>query len=420
MGTEAEDLLAMLSDSKASVHITPPRLGANLGKQAEDEKELTEESSDADLSNLNKIIETKNQIAQVKKHLSTIIDSIAANPSLISGWSQFWGDMPLWKKVGTGAAITVPAILTGVAASLTPLLVLGGVTGIAYTASGMVLQDHFECSENIKQRLRDGISSIADILEITIVALDNVRVRLSEQIGRFKEANADLAKKVGTLQDQINTLSIKIEILIGTSTVLDSLKSRLELRVYQLEQDSEQQKDLLDSAQKELTATITDYKNNQKNLEHEVTELRRVRVEMFDEIAKTKKVSEALQAVIGDLSEQVVENNAQKQVFNSRLHQLCDKEEQSVRTVVDRLSKTQQELDDAKKSLCANNKQNKELLARQEVLIQKIEGLGLDAIKVVRKDYNKASFFNPQSDAALVTGRITSGSAVVAGLFLES
>lgn len=383
MATEEQDLIKLLESAEQSSNdITDHK--------EPDTKAVTESSSTvapvADSENLNRIIQTREQIAQVKVNLSTIIDSIADNPSLVTRASNVWGAWPTWQKVGTGLVLSVPALLAGVAASIGSLLILGGATGVVYTTTGMILEDHHACNVNIKQRLKEGVLSIADVLELTIVALDNIRLKLAEEIGKFKDENLKLAGQVSTLGDQINTLTIQIEILVETDQFLRMTKENLQQQAVELKKSTEFQSELLKKNQEELAAITRDYKKNQDMLVARVEELRKVRESMAAEVGKTKKVSEAMQRAVSTLSGQVLEDHKQKQAFQSKLSALLDGTDESAMKVIERMTTTQRELEGAKEDLRTNNVRNKELLDRQEELVRRLEKLDLSVVATVGKE----------------------------------
>ncbi|RUR07593.1 LegC2/C7 family Dot/Icm T4SS effector [Legionella sp. km772] len=369
MSTEIEELSNLLESAKTSVEpvkitVVPPKQAISL-------------SAPAEIDNLAEIIKTRDNIAKVKESLNKIIDSIADNPSLVTRASNAWGEWATWQKVGTGLALTVPALLSGAAAGIGSLLILGGATGVVYTTTGIILEDHHACNENIKQRLKEGISSIADILELTIVALDNIRLRLAEEIGKFKEENFKLARLVSNLQDQVTTLSIHIEILEETETFLRGTKDKLQKDIEELKKSTEQQDVLLKKKQAELVQVTSDYQKTQAQLDKRIEELRVVREEMSIEITKTQKVSVVLQKAVHTLSGQVLEEQTQKQLFQRKLESLMTDKEADASKLLERMSTTHRELEGAKEDLRANNARNSELLAKQGELVKRLEKIDL-------------------------------------------
>jgi len=376
MSTEIEELSDLLASAKTTVEpvktiVTPP-------------VHVTSPAVVAENDNLGEIIKTRDKIAQVKESLNIIIDSIADNPSLVTRASNAWGGWATWQKVGTGLALTVPALLSGAAAGIGSLLILGGATGLVYTTTGIILEDHHACNENIKQRLKEGISSIAEILELTIIALNNIRLRLAEEIGKFKEENLKLARQVSNLQDQVSTLSIQIEILQETENFLRITKDKLQKDAIELKKTTDQQGELLKKNQELLTQITSDYKKTQERLDGKVEELRVVREEMSAEITKTQRVSVVLQKAVTTLSGQVLEEQTQKQVFQRKLESLITDREAGASKLMERMATTHKELEGAKDDLKANNLRNGELLAKQESLVKRLEEI--DLILLRRRD----------------------------------
>lgn len=387
MASEADELLDILSEDKRS-----GEQKSNNKAVAATEVDSIEMVIQPDSENLTKIIETRAQIAEVKKNLSTIVDSIANNPSLITRASDTWGGWPTWQKVGTGVAVTLPALLVGAATSIGSLLVIGGATGVVYTTTGLILEDHHVCNVNIKQRLKEGITSLADVLELTIVALDTIRLKLADELRKFKEENSKLALHVSTLQDQIKYLSIQVEILVRTESHLRDYKEKLQKDIQTLQNATIEQRDLLKKTQEELEATTKDYQLNQEMLTAKIKELRSVREEMTGEIVKTKRVAESLQKAVSTLSVAVIDDQKQRAAFQTRLTDLLNGEEDSAKRVIERLATTQNELDGATKDLRTNNQHHQELLEKQEILVKKLETLDLQSMVATAKE-TRASVF---------------------------
>jgi hypothetical protein len=371
--TNEDDLIELLTAKPK------PQLGSEVRTTVSETSVVSATSEDAD--NLTRIVQTRDQIAQVKKNLSIIIDSIADNPSLVTRASDVWGNWPTWQKVGTGLALSAPTILAGVVASTASLLILGGATGIVYTSTGLILEDHHACNVSIKQRLKEGILSIADILELTIIALDNIRFRLAEEIEKFNQENLKLTGLVCNLEDQISILFEQVDALRTTGDFLRTEKDKLEKEMVRFRENTELNREVLKKTQLELDATISDYKLNQKMLAARIDELRTVREEMSDEVRKTKKISESLEQAITVLSGTGIEEQTQGRTFQAKLESFMAEEKATATKVIDCMNGTQRELEEAKNDLNANNMRNKKLLDRQEILVKRLETLDLDTVK---------------------------------------
>ena len=338
---------------------------------------------------LSRIIATRKQIVDVKKSLCGIVDSIAENPSLFTRASSVWGQWPIWQKIGSGIVLTVPAILVGVAANISSLLVIGGTTGVIYSAAGMVLEDHHACNVSIKQRLKDGILCIADVLELTIVALDAIRVRLTEEVEKFKIENDKLANHIVDLGAQVQTLTNQVEIFVETERLLRVSKEKLEASTALLQNSVSEQNELLAKSKEELAAVTRDYQHNQRNLEAQVAELQKARLIMDREVEKAQKVAAGLKKTVDTLSGAVIEDQEQRKGFQSKLENFLSGREVSFSKVAESMVDTERDLQTAKTDLSTSNLRYQQLLAQQEKLILRLEALDVSiaASKSIDKEH---------------------------------
>lgn len=209
-------------------------------------------SSQENLDSLQSIALTQEHLAQVKKSLGAIVDSLHDNPSLISRAAAFWGELPLWQRIVGGVAISGPTLIIGAAAHIGFLITISGVSALAYTTSGIVLDDHHYHTKSIAQKLKEGIFGVAEILELTIGALDTIRKKLAIEIDKFKEENEKLAHNITRLNEEVETLSAQVEVYVETEKLLRKSKEDLEKTASSLKLDLEKQSEQYEINQKEL------------------------------------------------------------------------------------------------------------------------------------------------------------------------
>jgi predicted nucleic acid-binding Zn-ribbon protein len=332
----------------------------------------------SDMDSLDKIITTQNQLSKVKDSLGSIVDTIADNPSLFSRAATAWGELPLWQKIAGGILLTGPTVAVGLFAHVGILLVLGGVTGIAYTASGIVLDDHHSCNVNIAERLKEGIFSLADVLQITIDALDKIRQALANEIEKFKLENFRLQENINNLGDQVESLSTQVVLYIETEKLLRATKDDLERTSQTLQTSVDEQSDLLKRNQQELEQIKKDYAKSQEQLSDKVAELHGVREKMTAELEKAKKVGSTLQGALQTLTGTVLEDKQHRESYEQRLKTFLTEENASFDQVAERISKTEEELAAVKDELKRTNEEYRELLARQEAQVLRLEKMEKD------------------------------------------
>lgn len=343
--------------------------------QQEKDNETIIQSTDPEKTSLEKIVETKQQISQVKASLGTIIDTMAQNPSLFNRVATYYGEFPLWQKIAIGVGISVPTLALGIFAEIGALLVISGVTVVAYTATGIVLDDHHHCNVNIAERLKAGIISLADVLELTIKALDSIGKKLAEEVEKFKVENLKLAAHVTDLGDQIETLSAQVELYIETEKLLRATKEDLEKTADELKQSVTNQTELLRQNQEELARVNKAYSRSQEQLSEKIVELTSVRVSMGKEVDKAKKLATTLERTITTLSGSVIDDKKQREAFQSKLEHFLGEKETGYESVADRLGDAERELSLGKDEFKLANSRYNELLQRQEILVARLEVL---------------------------------------------
>ncbi|BCA94572.1 membrane protein [Legionella antarctica] len=367
---ELQSLLDKSTRSESSI--------STVAEKQENAKKIEAEISESEApetTSLEKIVETKQQISQVKASLGTIIDTMAQNPSIFNRVATYYGEFPLWQKIAIGVGISVPTLAMGIFAEIGALLVIGGVTVVAYTATGIVLDDHHHCNVNIAERLKAGIISLADVLELTIKALDRISEKLAEEIEKFKQENLKLATHVTDLGDQIESLSSQVELYIETEKLLRGTKENLERTAENLNKSVTNQSELLRQNQEELARVSKAYNRSQKQLSEKIGELTSVRVSMGKEVDKAKKLAATLERTITALSGSVIDDKKQREAFQNKLEHFIGEKESGYEFVADRLGDAERELSFGKEEFKFANSRYNELLKRQETLVARLEEL---------------------------------------------
>lgn len=347
----------------------------NEAKIATINKPIVIETLVPDKTSLENIVATQKQISQVKASLGTIIDTMAQNPSLFTRAATYFGEIPLWQKITLGLGLSVPTLAAGIFAHVGVLLVIGGVTVVAYTGMGIVLDDHHHCNINIAERLKSGIFNLADVLQLTIDALDTIRTKLAAEIEKFKTENLKLAEHVAELGDQIDLLSAQVELYIETEKLLRETKVALEETAAKLNASTSEQTELLKQNQDELSRITKAYSKSQEQLTDKIGELTTVRVSMGLEVEKAKKVAATLQGTVSTLSGTVIDDVKQRQAFQEKLTVFLADKESSFDTIAERICMAERELTRVKDELKNSNERYNELLARQEKQIARLEAL---------------------------------------------
>ncbi|CAM2837680.1 inclusion membrane protein A [Legionella steigerwaltii] len=379
MSTKDQELETLIkSDTNASVSnkvILQKALSQMSFSDAAKKILLDPSSPPADLDSLQSIALTQEHLTQVKKSLGAIVDSLHDNPSLISRAAAFWGELPLWQRIIGGVAITGPTLIIGAAAHIGFLVTISGISAVAYTTSGIVLDDHHYHTKNIAQKLKEGIFGVAEILELTIGALDSIRKKLAVEIDKFKEENEKLAQNITRLNEEVETLSAQVEVYVETEKLLRKTKEKLEETAASLKQDLEKQNEQFQATQKELLKAQDEHSKSLLLLSQKTSELSEVRKSMGTELDKAKKIATSLEGTVKVLSTAAISDTSQRQAFQEKLNSFLTDKSASFDEVTERMSKAESELSLVKSELKASTERFNKLLELQEKQLLRLQGL---------------------------------------------
>ncbi|KTD68161.1 MULTISPECIES: LegC2/C7 family Dot/Icm T4SS effector [Legionella] len=336
---------------------------------------LLDPATSPDLDSLQSIALTQEHLAQVKKSLGAIVDSLQDNPSLISRAAAFWGELPLWQRIVGGVALSGPTLIIGAAAHIGFLVTISGVSALAYTTSGIVLDDHHYHTKNIAQKLKEGIFGVAEILELTIGALDSIRKKLAAEIDKFKQENEKLAQNITRLNEEVETLSAQVEVYVETEKLLRKTVEKLESTALSFKQDIEKQSEQFQATQRELAKAKDEHSQSLILLSQKTSELSEVRSSMGIELEKAKRIADSLKGTVKILSNTAINDSSQRQAFQEKLNTFLTDKTASFDDVAERITKAESELSVVKSELKASTERFNKLLELQEQQLKRLQGL---------------------------------------------
>lgn len=393
MATNTEELQALVTtdtenDLKEVTETTP--LQTNLEEEIQAKLKAL---SDTEENKFKKMTITKEIFEQIRKSLEETVKSMEKNPSLFSRAADFWGELPLWQKILGGVAVTLPTLIIGIAANVGFLLAICGVTAITYTAGGLILDDHHKCSTSAVESLQKGILGLADLLELTINALNVIREQLEIEITKFAQENQRLAENINFLSNQIDAVDKQVR---ATSKINESLtitKDGLQCVANTLTEGVNQQTDLLQRAQEKLRYINEAYGSSQKELGEKILEIEKVRAELGEDLNKAKLMIEALGSAISEFSS-TIGNEEKQRVFQEKLDDFLKNKEASFLHIAERICEAEKKLILVQKELEITNASYRELLERQGKQVDRLEGLDFKGLskKLSKAPSSKETF----------------------------
>ncbi|MDW9186015.1 hypothetical protein SFA24_13670 [Legionella pneumophila] len=363
-------------------------LVSDIHQSEQMEQNTLAQKTKKDKERFEKIVTTQNKIQKIKVDLNQLIQSMNNNPSWLSRAASFWNEIPLWQKITAGAVLTIPLLMIGLMANPAALITLSIVTGIIYTVSHILLENHQNQNTNNTKHLNAGISSLVDLLDTVISTLDLLREQLAIEIDAFQKENARLTQNVDQFCEQVNTLKSEISKLTDTEKALRATQIALELTAKTLKGSIEEQSQVLENTQKELEQVVLAYKDNQNQLSDKIKELNEVTVKMSKEVDQAQTLALVLRSTVEALSKTVISDEKQRISFQLRLNEFLTNKEKSFDQVAERISDAERKLSVVTKQLEESNQRYRKLLDRQEQQIIRLEQIDVDQPEEVQESFD--------------------------------
>ncbi|MCZ4786701.1 hypothetical protein O6D23_02890 [Legionella pneumophila] len=348
-------------------------LATDLHPSENMEQDILIKKTKKDKERFEQIVTTQNKIQQIKADLTRLIHAMNHNPSLFSRAASFWNEIPLWQKITAGIVFTAPLLIIGIIANLATLITLSIVTGIVYTVSHILLENHQNQNTNNTENLNAGISSLVDLLDTVISTLEVLREQLAIEIDSFQKENERLTENIGQFSEQIKTLKSQISNLTDTEKKLRATQIELEHTATTLNGSIEEQSQLLDNTKKELDKVVKEYKENQNQLSDKIKELDEVKIKMTKEVDQAQTLSLVLRSTVEALSQTVIADEEHRAAFQLRLNEFLTNKEKSFDQVAERICEAERKLSVVTKQLEQSNQRYRKLLDRQEQQIIRLE-----------------------------------------------
>ncbi|CEG59123.1 LegC2/C7 family Dot/Icm T4SS effector [Legionella fallonii] len=363
-------------------------LVSSLHQSENMEQDDLNQKTKKDKERFEKIVTTQNKIQKIKADLNQLIQAMNQNPSLLSRAASFWNEIPLWQKITAGVVLTVPLLMIGLMANLVALITLSIVTGIVYTASHILLENHQSQNTDNIEGLKAGISSLADLLDSVISILELLREQLAIEIDAFQKKNTRLTVNIEQFSEQIKSLKSQINELTDTEKALRATQIELELTAKTLKGSIEGQSQALENTQKELEQVVKAYKENQNQLSDKIKELDDIKEKMGKEVEQARAVGLVLSGTVKTFSNIVIQDKEQRAAFQKRLEEFLNNKEKSFVEVADRICEAEHKLSVVTKQLEESNQRYRKLLDRQEQQIIRLEQMNVYQSDEVQESFD--------------------------------
>ena len=196
---------------------------------------------------------------------------------------------------------------------------------------------------------------MANLLELTINALDKIREQLAVEVDDFKQENQKFRQENAMFGENISKFHAEIEVL--------------NLQINQLTQSNT----ALSATQEKLTLLTKNYEELNGTLFEKVAKFAGIKSSMSLEIENLKRVGGVLQSTVLTLSETVLADDDQRSLFRAKLEAFLSNSLASFDQVAERICKAERELAIAQIALDLSNKRYEGLIDRHTEQVDKLE-----------------------------------------------
>lgn len=322
-----------------------------------------------------KLTITEDIFKKINENLIAIIKSMEKNPSIFARIAKSWGELPLWQKILGGVTLTVPMLIIGIVANIGFLLALCGITAVIYAGSGILLDDHHNCNTSATESLTKGILGLAELLELTIMALDAIRQKLEQEVNNFTLENEKLHTNVNELHTKIAQLDVEIKATHELALALEKTKTELEQTTTNLTSKITEQSDLLDAHQQQLKLITEAYHSSQMELDKKIEELGQVKLDLEAELSIANALAQTLGATLQDVTASLIGDKEQQKEMHQRITTFLNHKEASFASVATRICAAEEQLQQRTAELERCNTQYKENLEEQARQIQQLKAI---------------------------------------------
>ncbi|MBL7479135.1 LegC2/C7 family Dot/Icm T4SS effector [Legionella bononiensis] len=322
---------------------------------------------------LKEVEETQKGVSEIKTLINSIIDNMAKNQSMLTRAALLWGKVPLWQKIGLGTVLIAPTLILGIALQIYMLIAISALTLIAYIPSSVVLDNHYNHDEQITDRLKESMEGLAQSLVNLIHTMEHLSVQLAGEIEQFQQENERLTDAISDLSEQVSKLTNEAVELQKTEQELRSIQQSLEQTDQELKLTLEEKTKLYEQIKTEINKVTLAFEKNQRELSQKTLELNRVQRDMGQQLNNLNGVAQSLQKVVETYADQIIKNEQDRTIFQSRLTEFVTNREKSFEEVAKRIEKRNEELLIVQNKFNGLQEEYQALLKRQGNEIQRLE-----------------------------------------------
>lgn len=308
----------------------------------------------------------------LRQNLANVLESIKNKPSFFAKVAYFWGERSWWVKVLIGLGITVPFVIIGILTqSITLMIIVASITA-TYTLFSLLLDNFYKADTELFKQLKEGITSMGDLLGNTINALNTIRLSLAEQVARFRSENRQLQVNNDTLTEENERLKKQVTEITELAEKLQVSNEQIANSSASLLKTTEQNQTLIQQKEAMLQRMREEHAAQLKNFELEIAVLRSNNVDLQKLLNEAEKSIEVLNGLNADVEQVNSEHTLNTNAFLSSMNQTLDEKGTSMAEILSQVSGVGVKLEATSDKLLENFDKNTDLLVQHQAHLTRI------------------------------------------------
>ncbi|CAM4487251.1 MAG: hypothetical protein LEGION0403_FIIPPAGN_00374 [Legionella sp.] len=315
------------------------------------------------------------RLMELQKSLDEALDAFGRDASTLTQIATYWGQKPIWQRVGIGITVIVPLLALSIILQFAVLFTITFFVSTMFIGGDVLLTSHHQLLSRNTQKFKDIVSSL-NSLQVSLIELtEELHEQFKQEVEALSNENLNLTDNVALLNQECLTLSSIIEQLRINEHRLKNLVITLESSVEQLKQSAEIQSDLYEQTFAQLETVRHEYEQNKIQLAEHIQKVTQVQAEVEADRTKTQKTIQILTKSVSSLSKVLTLGEEQRAAFEKNLTSYLDDNSQKFERVLEVLSQTSTQTAATTERFTDSTNDFRSLLNEQKRLFDKIETL---------------------------------------------
>lgn len=215
----------------------------------------TTSATDFKASKEEQIKATQERLIELQQLLDEALDAFARDHSQLTQMATYWGNQPLWWRVGLGVTVIVPLLLISILMQFTVLLTISLFISAIYVVGDNLLTSHHHHALLNTEQFKSIVKTLNTLQTSLIELTAELHEQLKQEIEKINTENTRLTDNVSRIEEERFTLSLTIERLKITGEQQHKLVHDLETQAEQLRTAFEAQSELHEQTLAQLEST---------------------------------------------------------------------------------------------------------------------------------------------------------------------